>query len=280
MIKYLDSGINFEGKIYDSNFCGKFVILGEVLFINKTRKQYGGKRERYFEIQFLNTGYRMCASYTAIRQGRIKDKFLPSVAGIGFIGSEINVTDPENHIFYRSWNDMINRCYNPIDNDYPMYGGMGIKVDPRWFNFTLFREDVKFLPGYENKLIDPTHYELDKDYLQYNIPKSQRIYSPSTCIWISSFNNKTIMSKQLKVSSTGYHGVIYKDNAYCTRIDNIVYGRFTIPEAAANLYNYIYPKLKPNAIMILNDVVPIPYNELQKYTINKQRWLNDYPEEE
>ena len=84
------------------------------------------------------------------------------------------------------------------------------------------------------------------------------------------------MSKQLKVSSTGYHGVIYKDNAYCTRIDNIVYGRFTIPEAAANLYNYIYPKLKPNAIMILNDVVPIPYNELQKLeSANKEQFATE-----
>lgn len=280
MMKYLDSGIKFEGKIYDSNFCGKFIILGEVLFINKTRKPYGSIRERYFEIQFLNTGYKMCASYVAIRHGRVKDKFLPSVAGVGFIGSEINVTDPDNFPFYRAWNDMMNRCYNIADKDYPQYGGIGIRVDSRWFNFTVFREDIKYIPGYENKLMYPKQYELDKDYLQYNIPKSQRIYSPSTCIWILNSNNKVIMGKQQKVSSVGYYGVIYKDNAYCTRIDNIIYGRFTTPEAAANLYNYIYPKLKPDSIMILNNVPQIPYNELKNYTINKQRWLNDYPEEE
>lgn len=33
-------------------------------------------------------------------------------------------------------------------------------------------------------------------------------------------------------------------------------------------------------IMVINNVEKIPYNELHKYTINKQCWLNDYPEME
>lgn len=37
---------------------------------------------------------------------------------------------------------MINRCYNKSDRDYKYYGALGVKVDPRWFNFTHFMMDV------------------------------------------------------------------------------------------------------------------------------------------
>lgn len=257
---------NFIGRIYDSNNFGKFRIIRELIYI----RNINDSKERMFEIEFLNTGYRTDASYSAIRHGRVKDKLYPSVANVGYIGYTDKVTSKENHSMYKVWNDMINRCYNKLDYDYHLYGGIGITVEESWFNFTTFLNDVKLLPGYENKLKYPTIYQLDKDYLQLDIPKSQRIYSKNTCMWISKHDNIMIMNRE-NPNVSEYYGVIFKDGAYCTKINNKIYGRFTTAEAAANLFNHIYPALKNefNNIMILNNVRYIPFEELSKYTINK-----------
>ena len=258
---------NFIGRIYKSNNCGEFTIIEEIL--DNTTK------DRLFRIRFNNTGYETISSYSAIRHGRVKDKLLPSVANVGYIGNvRENITDPDIICFYKPWNDMINRCYNTNDKDYHLYGGLGITVDKRWFCFENFLYDAKLLPGYQYKKAYPNIYQLDKDYFQLNIPKSKRIYSNKTCAWISKYDNIMIMNREKPISS-GFFGVLYSDGTYQTRINNIIYGRFSIPEAAANLFNYIYPlvKTKFNNIMILNDVNPIPYNELEKYAINKNIYV-------
>lgn len=255
----------YIGGIYDSASFGKFRIIRELEVL-------GIRKERWFEIEFLNTGYKMAASYIALRHGRVKDRYAPTIANVGYVGDLIgHVTYNYNIIFYKPWNDMMNRCYNATDRDYPLYGAIGIKVDEKWHDFSKFKEDAKLLPGYYNKLKYPNEYQLDKDYLQFNVPKNKRIYSRNTCIWISKYDNIMIMNRD-NPSSCGYYGVIYKDHSYCTIINGIIYGRFTIPEAAANLYNYIYPyipKSEFNNIQILNNVPYIPYEELSKYTRNK-----------
>ena len=165
---------------------------------------------------------------------------------------------------------MMNRCYNINDKDYKHYGALGISVAVEWHSFFNFYCDVINLPGYEYKLQYPDIYNLDKDYLQLNLPKSQRVYSKYTCIWISKYDNTLIMSVEQDTIS-GYHGIVYRDNAYHVRIKNMQFGRFNCPEAAANLYNYLYPLFmeKYNQIFIPNNVPYIPIEELPKYTIKE-----------
>ena len=43
---------------------------------------------------------------------------------------------------YRSWQMMKNRCNNPNAMDYAYYGGRGIKMDPRWMDYTAFLADM------------------------------------------------------------------------------------------------------------------------------------------
>jgi hypothetical protein len=43
---------------------------------------------------------------------------------------------------YRSWQMMVNRCTNPRVDNYSYYGGRGIKVCDRWFNFENFLKDL------------------------------------------------------------------------------------------------------------------------------------------
>lgn len=261
---------NFIGREYESPKYGKYIIIDH--------NEYNDN----FIIRFINTGYITEASYGTIRHRRVKDNMAPIVAGVGFVGSDINVTNSEYFEYYKVWDDMLNRCYNIFDSGYLNYGEIGVKVDPSWFNFTTFYHDCQLLHNFERKVMYPNRYQLDKDFLQLEIPKEERIYSKYTCIWISDIDNMMIMNRE-NMGSIKYYGVQYINHAYCTRINNKVFGRFISPEPAAYLYNILYPKYGPqdpfHNIIILNKVKSYTYDELLKYIKPgaEQCWFNDYP---
>lgn len=43
---------------------------------------------------------------------------------------------------YNSWRAMVRRCTNEQDKDFPHYGGLGIKIDPRWLSYENFVADM------------------------------------------------------------------------------------------------------------------------------------------
>ena len=175
-----------------------------------------------------------------------------------------------NNIVYAHDFEVDGICYNITDKDYPMYGAIGVRVDPRWHNFNNFFEDAKLLPGYENKLMYPSIYCLDKDYLQRNLPKEQRIYSKDTCIWLSKYDNIILMGRENSTSE--YYGVTKHYNKYIARYSHNEIGKFSNPIAAANAYNCYYEKHCMNdplhTIHILNDVPYMPPTEFIKYNTN------------
>lgn len=259
---------DITGRTYNTNNYGEIEVIGKCgYWPENVKKPSNGEDERYV-IRFKDTGCMTDASYTAIRHGRVRDFMKPFVAGVGYVGSDIVVSDEMIMDFYKPWNDMINRCYNPEDRDYKYYGALGVTVDPRWFNFTNFMLDAMFLRNFEKRMAFPQMYQLDKDYLQFHLPKEKRVYSRDTCIWISRYDNTIIMNRD-KGNSSGYFGVMYLYKSWHTIIDGITYGRFTIPEAAANLFNYIRPKLLHffNDVMLYNNVPVIPYEDLHKYCV-------------
>lgn len=228
----MSSFINIIGNHYKSNNFGFFTVID---YIGNNRHGYP-----YYKIKFDNTESENIASYEAIRHGRVKDKYAPIVAGVGYIGSfEGKVSDPYILPLYRSWNDMLHRCYDIKDKDYPYYGALGVKVDPKWFDFGIYYNDIQQIYGFDMKLKYPNNYQLDKDYLQLNIPKSQRIYSKNTCIWLSKFDNVSVMNYD-QLNENCYPGVIYTNDNYIVRYYNKLYGKYTNPIAAANAYNTIF----------------------------------------
>lgn len=254
-------GINsteYIGNIYESQSCGKFKVIRELIPIGYNKKS------RLFEIEFLDTGYHTIVTRRSLYDGKVKDRLLPSVYGVGCIGQE-DIFLPYNteRVIYKVWEGMISRCYNPKDFHYSNYGAIGVKVSDRWLSYRNFQNDVMNKPNYERKLLEPHMFHLDKDFLQSNIPVHQRVYSNENCIWISMYENALI--KGLDNGRIKYFGVLLDSGYYYTKIYHNLYGRFNTPEEAAMMFNYIYPLVGYKEYMTINihnNVPVIPFDEL------------------
>lgn len=74
-----------------------------------------------------------------------------------------------NHILYKTWLGIKNRCNNPNSLDYKHYGGRGIKICNRWNkSFVYFLEDMGMKPE--------TYYSIDRINVDGN-------YEPLNCRW-------------------------------------------------------------------------------------------------
>lgn len=109
---------------------------------------------------------------TNIRRGQVKNPYLPSVFGVGYIGFGVHKTrkDGKASLEYQSWQDMLERCYNPkLHIKSPTY--IGCTVHPDWHNFQNFAE------WYTNHEYYGLGYHLDKDLLI----EGNKMYSSDTC---------------------------------------------------------------------------------------------------
>ena len=69
---------------------------------------------------------------------------------------------------FRSWNMMLQRCYNPKRSNYAYYGGRGITVCERWrSSFEAFLVDMGLRP----------------DGMTLDRKNSNKNYVPSNCRW-------------------------------------------------------------------------------------------------
>ena len=101
-MKYLNeiSHRDCVGKVCKSKSSGDFKVL----------KCNGAKN---VEIQFSQTGYKTTVPLGSIRNGYVKDPYLPSVYGVGILGtkypSKINGVKTKE---YSRWQSMLVRCYS------------------------------------------------------------------------------------------------------------------------------------------------------------------------
>lgn len=95
------------------------------------------------------------------------------------------------------WDCMMYRCYNPSRNSYQHYGAKGIRVDPAWFNFETFINDMGTRPdGYTLDRID-----------------SSKNYSKENCRWVT-INEQRINRDRFSNATQKYKGVCPHGNKW------------------------------------------------------------------
>ena len=164
--------------------------------------------------------------YRKFKSGKIKNRFYPDVANIGYIGDIDNISKNGIHFYsYRVWRDMIYRCYNKREQKKkPCY--IGCKISKEWLCYSNFKKwydlNCYIIP-------DGEPLNLDKDILF----KNNKLYSEKTCILVPKSINQIFI-----------------------RTGNTVYSQ----SYADNKYKIIHEKLKKYENVIPNDIYNIILN--------------------
>ena len=185
-MKYLND-ISYRdcvGKVYKSKSSGDFKIV-----------KYNDAHN--VEIQFLNTGYETSARLDHVKSGNVKDPYVPSVCGVGIVGTKypptISGVQTKEYVL---WQNMLKRCYSDaLKKKYPTYEGC--EVSENFKSYEYFYEWCHKQIGFG---VDGNgnSFQLDKDLLI----KGNKVYSESTCVFIPQEIN-TLLIKS--TSSRGEH---------------------------------------------------------------------------
>ena len=175
-MKYLND-VSYKdcvGKVCKSKSSGDFKIV-----------KYNDNRN--VEIQFFKTGFEAVVELGNIRNGLIKDPYLPSVHGVGITGTKYLVSEGGRDIKeYKLWHSMLKRCYSDdFKKKNPTYEGC--RVSDNFLHYEYFYEWCNEQIGFG---VDGWH--LDKDLLT----KSNKVYSESTCVFIPQEINKVLIKRE------------------------------------------------------------------------------------
>lgn len=256
--------INFN-KIYNSIYYGTFKIIKYIGRNNESK--------RMVRIKFTNTGYENNVLLNFALSGRVKDYSL-NFKNISKSISTIEYDEYILNILKNRWNSMMQRCYNSNDSKFSEYGALGITESERWKTFDNYISDIYLVKNFNKFYNYPNIYQLDKDYLQLNIPKSNRIYSTSTCIFLSIYDNANLAIKESHINGELYGIRKLNNGNYKVEFSidgaKVNFGIYTNIIAAANAYNYYYVKYsKAEYIQLINENIEyIPIETCKKYLIS------------
>ena len=166
------------GKVCKSKSSGDFKI---VKYNNSTN----------VEIRFVNTGYEMVARLNHIRNGEIKDPYMPSVYGVGILGAKylasVNGVQTKEYVL---WCHMLTRCYSDeFKKKQPTYEGC--EVSDKFKSYEYFYEWCHSQIGFDNDG-NGNPFQLDKDLLV----KGNKIYSESTCVFLPREINQLLTRRE------------------------------------------------------------------------------------
>ena len=254
-MKYLND-VNYKdcvGKVYKSLNSGDFKIL-----------KYNDSKN--VEVQFLKTGFEIVTQLVQVRIGKVKDPYVPSVYGVGILGTKypptVNGRDTKE---YKLWNNMLKRCYSTtFKNKQPTYEGC--EVSENFKSYEYFYEWCNEQIGFGN-----VGFDLDKDLLL----KGNKIYSENTCVFIPSEINLLLVKRE---ASRGEHliGVSWckRNKAFKARISRNKgkqehLGYFNTELEAFNAYKTAKEAFVKEQANRWNGKIDIrAYNALMNYEVN------------
>ena len=208
------------GKEFETNNCGKCVVIGYSNNINVT-------------VKFIEYPYITRCRLGDLKLGKVKNPYYPMHYGKGYIGEgDYGKADVKA---YALWQKMLERVYirgSNIDSTYK-----DVTVCEEWLNFQNFAAwfySQKYSKAVDDKM---RSYELDKDILSVG----NKVYSPKTCSFVPREIN-TILVKRDKMRGelpigVGYHKVGKKFQARLSYFGKYVsLGLFKASEEAFKAY--------------------------------------------
>lgn len=173
------------------------------------RKTYRKNGHTYCEVEFLETCSIRKVRKSVVNERSVKDRYAKDVCGVACIGNAKKVDHLKE---YTIWKNMIERCYNPKNKYYHVYGGNDVSVCERWLCFEHFLEDLPLIEGYDEEKFYSGEIQLDKDKKQLNI--NNKVYSLETCTFVSQEENhsmrklpkivmKSVKTKCVAISENG-----------------------------------------------------------------------------
>ena len=170
--KILQGKEKYEGKVFRTVNYGDLLIL-----------EY--RKSNEILVEFLNTKTKVIASINSIMEGKVKDRFAPSVFGVGVVGNDAVVKDGRVLKEYVRWQAMLERCYNENNRDKRQaYEGCTVSENFKYFPY--FKEWYNAQVGHNIK-----GWDLDKDILS----NGGKVYSEDTCVFIPFEINRCISDK-------------------------------------------------------------------------------------
>ena len=241
------------GKVCKSKSSGDFKIV-----------KYNDNRN--VEIQFLKTGYETVVQLVHIKNGDVKDRYLPSVCGVGIIGTKYLVSEGGRDTKdYALWKRMLERCYSDsYQKKRPTY--KGCKVSDNFKSYEYFYEWCHGQIGFYNE-----GWHLDKDLLI----KGNKVYSEDSCIFIPQEIN-SLLTKRTASRGEYLIGVHWhkKGGAFAAMVSKRKgkrehLGYFKTEIEAFNAYKTAKESfIKEQADKWKDKIDPRAYNALMNYEVN------------
>ena len=254
-MKYLNE-VNYKdcvGKVFKSLNSGDFKVVKYNDSVN-------------VEIQFFKTGYGAVVQLVKVKTGSVKDPYLPSVFGVGIVGTKYLITvEGVKTKEYALWYGMLARCYSDgFKKKNPTYEGC--EVSGKFKNYEYFYEWCHKQVGFGND-----GFELDKDLLV----KGNKVYSESTCVFlpkeVNSLLTKCVASRGEYLIGVCWHK---RDKAFIARLGKNKgkrehLGYFKTEIEAFNAYKQAKEAHIKEVADKYKDVIdPRAYKALMNYQVN------------
>ena len=252
-VRYIDLDYCIQQSILYESSSGKFKIISY-------------KDSKNVRVKFIDTGFETVARLDNIRNGKVKDRYLPSVYGVGIVGTKYPISEGGVHTKeYGLWKNMLRRCYSDTyKKKYPTY--IDCKCSENFKSYEYFYEWCNEQIGFGN-----IGFELDKDLLV----KGNKVYSEDSCIFIPTEINTLLVKR---AASRGEHliGVYWhsKNKAFVARVNKSkggseYLGLFNTEIEAFNAYKTAKESfVKEQANKWKSQIDIRAYDALMKYTVN------------
>lgn len=218
--------------------------------------EYNGANDIIVEFQDKYKA-KVHTQYHMFKDSSVRNPYFPEVYGIGYIGNSTPMNNRKVKKSYYVWHSMMLRCYDKKYTD-KKKTYKDCAVCEEWHNFSNFEKWYN-----ENYYeIEGEKMNLDKDILV----KNNKIYSPSTCVFVPSKINQLFRNgRMFGISKRGKYFVVRCTNSNGERK---WIGSFTNKNVALLKYKEYKEKVLREVADKYKDKIPLKlYNAIYNWEV-------------